>query len=53
MKELEDELMNDDFFNDYKKKRMEEIKQVDKRPEFGELMEIDKTTYVKEVREAS
>ena len=53
MKELEDELMNDDFFKEYKKKRMEEIENEDNRRKYGFVMEIDKKTYVEEVRNAS
>jgi len=53
MKELEDELMNDDFFNEYKKKRLAEIYNEDKRPKFGYLKQIDKKSYVVEVRDAS
>ena len=53
MKELEDELMGDDFFSEYKKKRMQELTEEDLRPQFGTVYEVDKKSYVREVNEVS
>ena len=49
--ELEDDLDNK-YLEEYRKKRMEEIKAVTKKNQFGQLMEICKSEYITEVTNA-
>eukprot|EP01022_Parablepharisma_sp_SALTPOND_P034501 TRINITY_DN91_c1_g1_i1.p3 TRINITY_DN91_c1_g1~~TRINITY_DN91_c1_g1_i1.p3 ORF type:complete len:211 (-),score=44.21 TRINITY_DN91_c1_g1_i1:311-943(-) len=49
--ELEDDL-EEDYLKEYRKKRMEELKVVAKKPYFGRVIEISKQDYVAEVTNA-
>lgn len=51
LKELEDDF-DDDFLEQYKKKRLEEIKSASLKPQFGDVVEISKQDYVNEVTNA-
>jgi hypothetical protein len=51
LKELEDDF-DDDFLEEYKKKRMAEIEALSAKPRFGKMWEIDKQQYVHEVTNA-
>lgn len=51
LKEIEDEF-DDDFLEQYKQKRLEEIKVMSQKPQFGTVEEISKQDYVNEVTNA-
>lgn len=38
---------DDDFFEEFKKKRLEEYKEQASKPHFGEVIEISKQDYIK------
>jgi len=49
--ELEDDI-DDDFLEQYKRKRLAEMQNVQTKPKFGEMKQINKQEYVREVTEA-
>jgi len=51
LKEMEDDF-EDDFLEQYKKKRLEEIKNLSMRPQYGDVREISKQDYINEVNNA-
>jgi len=51
LKEMEDDF-DDDFLEKYKQKRLEEIKTLSMKPQYGDLREISKQDYVNEVSNA-
>lgn len=52
LKELEDDL-DDNFLEEYRKKRMNELKAAAKKPYFGKVIEINKQDYIDEVTKAA
>jgi len=51
LKEFEDDL-DDDFLEEYRKKKLEEMKAAQKSDKYGKLMEISKEDYIAEVTNA-
>jgi len=52
LKDLEDDL-DDNFLEEYRKKRMEELKVEAKKPYFGKVLEINEQEYIDEVTNAT
>lgn len=50
---LDDDMMDDDFLESYKQKRLEQIEKLKKGPQYGKVYTIDAKSYSKEVKEAS
>ena len=50
---LDDDMMDDDFLESYKAKRLEQMEKLKKGPQYGKLYTIDAKSYSRDVKEAS
>ena len=53
LRDMEEEFMNDDFFKDYQKQRINELKHIDLSKHYGSVYEISKQDYQREINDAS